>query len=257
MKIVRSLVEEIGGELRFGRNGRNRGTKFMATFLLTAILHDRKFGALTTVRDRRRVLIARLSDLAQGWNETFGNTSPLLKLRILRSFNGRWKLRQLLKELRHNPMLWLLALVPVALVAAQLVPYAHTLLFISSFSVLAIVPLAALLGHATCFSCGKDWRRCWWTAQCYAWKLDGARHCGGSTPRRGVCFGKRLHRRCHCDQHAFHARVILSSRRPQAPSPRVQPGDGPPACGFALFSYDCTREFFGNCRSRLFAGAPR
>jgi Ca2+:H+ antiporter len=44
-------------------------------------------------------------------------------------------------------MLWLLALVPVALVTAQLVPYAHTLLFV--LSVLAIVPLAALLGHAT------------------------------------------------------------------------------------------------------------
>ena len=53
----------------------------------------------------------------------------------------------LLKELRHNPMLWLLALVPVALVAAQLLPDAHTLLFV--LSVLAIVPLAALLSHAT------------------------------------------------------------------------------------------------------------
>lgn len=53
----------------------------------------------------------------------------------------------LLNELRHNSMLWLLGLVPVALVAWQLVPDAHTLLFI--LSVLAIVPLAALLGHAT------------------------------------------------------------------------------------------------------------
>src|SRR5262249_3176127 len=53
----------------------------------------------------------------------------------------------LLKELRHNPMLWLLALVPVALVAAKLAPTAHTLLFV--LSVLAIVPLAALLSHAT------------------------------------------------------------------------------------------------------------
>jgi Ca2+:H+ antiporter len=53
----------------------------------------------------------------------------------------------LLKELRHNPMFWLLALVPVALVAPKLVPTAHTLLFV--LSVLAIVPLAALLSHAT------------------------------------------------------------------------------------------------------------
>src|ERR1700751_843186 len=53
----------------------------------------------------------------------------------------------LLKEIRHNPMLWLLALVPVVLAAAQLAPSAHTLLFV--LSVLAIVPLAALLSHAT------------------------------------------------------------------------------------------------------------
>src|SRR5690242_1096936 len=58
-----------------------------------------------------------------------------------------WNVAPLIKELRHNRMLWLLALVPVTLVAAKLFPSAHTLLFI--LSVLAIVPLAALLSHAT------------------------------------------------------------------------------------------------------------
>ena len=53
----------------------------------------------------------------------------------------------LLKEVRHNPMLWLLAFVPVVFAAAKLKPEAHTLLFV--LSVLAIVPLAALLSHAT------------------------------------------------------------------------------------------------------------
>jgi Ca2+:H+ antiporter len=53
----------------------------------------------------------------------------------------------LLKEIRHNPLLWLLAFVPVVLAAAQLKPEAHTLLFV--LSVLAIVPLAGLLSHAT------------------------------------------------------------------------------------------------------------
>jgi Ca2+:H+ antiporter len=53
----------------------------------------------------------------------------------------------LLKEIRHNPVLWLLAFVPVVFVAATLKPEAHTLLFV--LSVLAIVPLAALLSHAT------------------------------------------------------------------------------------------------------------
>src|SRR5262245_8730786 len=53
----------------------------------------------------------------------------------------------LLKEIRHNPMLWLLAFVPVLFVAHKLAPEAHTMLFV--LSVLAIVPLAALLSHAT------------------------------------------------------------------------------------------------------------
>src|SRR3979490_1945200 len=53
----------------------------------------------------------------------------------------------LLKEIRHDPLLWLLVFVPVVFAAANLKPAAHTLLFI--LSVLAIVPLAALLSHAT------------------------------------------------------------------------------------------------------------
>ena len=53
----------------------------------------------------------------------------------------------LLKEIRHNPLLWLLLFVPVVFAAAKLYPEAHTLLFV--LSVLAIVPLATLLSHAT------------------------------------------------------------------------------------------------------------
>ena len=53
----------------------------------------------------------------------------------------------LLKEIRRNPLLWLLAFVPVVFVADQLVPEAPTLRFV--LSILAIVPLAALLSQAT------------------------------------------------------------------------------------------------------------
>ena len=53
----------------------------------------------------------------------------------------------LLKEIRCNPLLWLLAFVPVVFAAEMLEPEAHTLLFV--LSVLAIVPLAGLLSHAT------------------------------------------------------------------------------------------------------------
>jgi Ca2+:H+ antiporter len=51
----------------------------------------------------------------------------------------------LLKEIQRNPALWLLAFVPVVLVAQHVKPEAHTLLFV--LRVLAILPLAALLSH--------------------------------------------------------------------------------------------------------------
>jgi len=51
------------------------------------------------------------------------------------------------RELRHNPLYWLLAFVPVVLVASRVRPEAHTALFL--LSVVAIVPLAALLSRAT------------------------------------------------------------------------------------------------------------
>jgi len=38
----------------------------------------------------------------------------------------------LLKEIRHNPLLWLLAFVPVVLAAQKLAPEAHTMLFVLS-----------------------------------------------------------------------------------------------------------------------------
>jgi Ca2+:H+ antiporter len=53
----------------------------------------------------------------------------------------------LLKEIQGSPMLWLLAFVPVVLAARALAPEAHTLLFL--LSIAAIIPLAALLSHAT------------------------------------------------------------------------------------------------------------
>lgn len=56
-------------------------------------------------------------------------------------------MHQVLKEIRHNPLLWLLVFVPAVFVAEHLRPEAHTLLFV--LSLLAIVPLAALLSHAT------------------------------------------------------------------------------------------------------------
>src|SRR6195256_3173708 len=67
-------------------------------------------------------------------------------MRTYRSFRD-CPMNPLLKEFRHNPLLWLLAFVPVVFAASKFKPEAHTLLFV--LSVLAIVPLAALLSHAT------------------------------------------------------------------------------------------------------------
>jgi Ca2+:H+ antiporter len=63
-----------------------------------------------------------------------------------------WKLNHgamklLLQEIRRNPLLWLLVFVPIALAAEKLNHEAHTLHFV--LSVLAILPLAVLLSHAT------------------------------------------------------------------------------------------------------------
>jgi Ca2+:H+ antiporter len=56
-------------------------------------------------------------------------------------------MKLLLQEIRRNPLLWLLLFVPVALAAERVNHEAHTLHFI--LSVLAILPLAVLLSHAT------------------------------------------------------------------------------------------------------------
>ena len=56
-------------------------------------------------------------------------------------------MRVLIEEIRHNRLLWLLVFVPVVFAGEHLAPESPTLLFL--LSVLAIVPLAALLSHAT------------------------------------------------------------------------------------------------------------
>ncbi len=53
----------------------------------------------------------------------------------------------LFHEIRRNPVLWFLVFVPIVLVAEKVSPSSHTLLFV--LSVLAILPLAVLLSHAT------------------------------------------------------------------------------------------------------------
>jgi Ca2+:H+ antiporter len=56
-------------------------------------------------------------------------------------------MKPLLDAIRRNPLLWLLVFVPALFVGKMLEPEAQTMLFV--LSVLAIVPLAALLSNAT------------------------------------------------------------------------------------------------------------
>jgi Ca2+:H+ antiporter len=56
-------------------------------------------------------------------------------------------MKQLLKEIAHNPLLWMLAFVPILFVFQRTAPDSHTLLFV--LSVCAIIPLAAMLSIAT------------------------------------------------------------------------------------------------------------
>jgi Ca2+:H+ antiporter len=63
------------------------------------------------------------------------------------SGDGTPVMQPLLKEIRHAPLLWMLVFVPAVLVAERAAPHSHTLLFV--LAVLAMVPLAALLSHAT------------------------------------------------------------------------------------------------------------
>jgi Ca2+:H+ antiporter len=59
----------------------------------------------------------------------------------------REDMAQLLKEIRRNPLLWLLVFVPVVFVVEKVAPHSPSLIFV--LSILAITPLAALLSHAT------------------------------------------------------------------------------------------------------------
>jgi Ca2+:H+ antiporter len=73
--------------------------------------------------------------------------SPIQQSGLFRETRYLTGMRLLFQEIRRNPLLWLLVFVPIALAAEKLNHEAHTLHFV--LSVLAILPLAVLLSHAT------------------------------------------------------------------------------------------------------------
>ena len=111
-------------------------------------------------------------------------------------------LSPLMKEIRHTPLLWLLVFVPVVFAGEKLAPDAHTLLFV--LSVLAIVPLAALLSHATESVAAK-------TGDSVGGLLNAT--LGNLTElanaltafHRAIHAGEGLRRRHNCHQYLVHA----------------------------------------------------
>ena len=161
----------------------------------------------------------------------------------------------LLHEIRHNQLLWLLVFVPVVFVAARLKPEAHTLLFV--LSVLAIVPLAALLSHATESVAAK-------TGDAVGGLLNAT--LGNLTElvialtalRAGrIHAGEGVHRRRDRHQHAVHAGRVVPARRAQVPRAGIQPRQRPHAGGPALPGHGRAADSFGGHRGGLGGGARR
>ena len=112
--------------------------------------------------------------------------------------------KQLLREMQHNKLLWLLVFVPLMLLR-EIVGQRRHVRFV--LSVLAIVPAGELLSGATKSVAAKRQRR---------HRRPAQRHAGNLTElviapvraveRRAVHAGESVTARCDCDQFAVHAR---------------------------------------------------
>jgi Ca2+/H+ antiporter len=92
----------------------------------------------------KRVAILLVNPVATNLSDL----GPITKWKPVWTLGAKvYKVKLLFQEIRRNPLLWLLVFVPVVLAAEKLKPESHTLLFV--LSVLAILPLATLLSHAT------------------------------------------------------------------------------------------------------------
>ena len=158
----------------------------------------------------------------------------------------------LLKEIRHNPLLWLLVFVPAVLAGEKLAPDAHTLLFV--LSVLAIVPLAALLSHATESVAAKTGDAVGGLAERHAGQPDRAGDRADRASRRAVHAGEGVDRRRHRHQHPVHAGRLVPARRAEAPRAGIQPRRRPLPGRPAVPGHDRAPDSLGDGRGRPGAG---
>ena len=150
----------------------------------------------------------------------------------------RTQMNQLLKEIRHNPLLWLLVFVPVVFAAAEA----------QARSAHAAVR-AVRAGHRAAGGAaesrhriggGQDGRCGRRPAQRHAGKPDRTGHRARRLARRAIHAGEGVHRRRDCHQHAVHAGRVVSARRAQVPRAGIQPGQRP-RCRRACSSWPRSR----------------
>ena len=128
----------------------------------------------------------------------------------------------LLQEIRRQPLLWLLRMVPVVFVVQRAKPEAHTLLFL--LSVLAIVPLAVLLSHATESVAAKTGDAAGGLLNATLGNLTELVIALTALKSGRVRTRKSVHRRGDRNEHAFHARCVVPVGWPEVPFPGIQSG---------------------------------
>ena len=158
-------------------------------------------------------------------------------------------MKPLLKEIRHNQLLWLLVFVPVVFAAETA----------QARSAHAAVR-AVRAGHRAAGGAaesrhrirgGQD-RRCGRRpAQRHAGQPDRTGHRAHRPARRAIHAGEGVHRRRDRHQHAVHAGRVVPARRTQAPRAGIQPRQRPHAGGPALPGHGRAAGSFGGRASRL------
>ena len=124
-------------------------------------------------------------------------------------------MKPLLKEIRYNPLLWMLVFVPVVLIAERIAPSNHTLLFV--LAILAIVPLAALLSHATESVAEKTGDAIGGLLNATLGNLTELIIAIAALQAGRIHVGEGVNRRRSCYKFPIHARRFVSVGRPPAP----------------------------------------
>ena len=158
----------------------------------------------------------------------------------------------LLKEIRHNPLLWLLVFVPAVFAGGEArARGAHAALR-------AVRP-----GHRPARGAAEprhrvrgveDGRRGRGPAERDARQPDRAGHRAHGPARRAVHAGEGVDRRGDRHQHALHAGGVVPARRAEAPRAGVQPGQRPRPGGPAVPGHDRAPRSLGARREGPGAG---